>query len=490
MPSSRVLITASLLVVAFTCSAGETRVDSQVELGRKLFEQGWLRPPADDSPAAVAPGGDGLGPLFNGASCAECHKLGGVGGAGPNEHNVEIVSLALPLDTPPDRLREAMQQAKRTHPEFLRETSIFLHHFGRDESGSLRPYAEFRDLIRSEFPPEVLPASQTERALPDGLPYQLAQRNTPALFGAGLIESIKPGFIRAVARLQQKRFPDLAGIPSDDGAGRYGWRGHVPTLDRFVRTACAEELGMRVPREDRGIHDQPPWPVDGYARVPRTSPSPDLSEDQVLALVTFVRSLPRPEQVLPEDSSARAEAEAGQVIFAEIGCAVCHVRDMGHVAGIYSDMLLHDMGKAFADRVAAPLDVVPPQVRSETHIQALRSQRVNYAGVSTTLTLVPTTTTTVFPPSLNDLTKATQAFRTPALWGVADSGPYLHDGRAETLDDAIRLHDGQSKPIADRYAALPSYQQTQLLAFLGTLRAPQTDSIVADRSRPAALRGK
>jgi CxxC motif-containing protein (DUF1111 family) len=58
------------------------------------------------------------------------------------------------------------------------------------------------------------------------------------------------------------------------------------------------------------------------------------------------------------------------------------------------------------------------------------------------------------------------------LWGVADSAPYLHDGRAETLEEAIRLHGGQGARSAARFQALGRAEQGQLIAFLKTLRAP------------------
>ena len=34
-------------------------------------------------------------------------------------------------------------------------------------------------------------------------------------------------------------------------------------------------------------------------------------------------------------------------------------------------------------------------------------------------------------------------FRTQPLWGVALHGPYLHDGRANTLQEAIEWHGGE-----------------------------------------------
>ena len=51
------------------------------------------------------------------------------------------------------------------------------------------------------------------------------------------------------------------------------------------------------------------------------------------------------------------------------------------------------------------------------------------------------------PPELPDFTEGggpqPGEWRTPPLWGVADSAPYMHDGRANTLSDAIELHGGR-----------------------------------------------
>ena len=64
-------------------------------------------------------------------------------------------------------------------------------------------------------------------------------------------------------------------------------------------------------------------------------------------------------------------------------------------------------------------------------------------------------------------------WRTPPLWGVADSAPYMHDGRAATLEEAINLHGGQGRPSAARFVKLAVSEQAQLISFLKTLRAPQ-----------------
>jgi len=60
-------------------------------------------------------------------------------------------------------------------------------------------------------------------------------------------------------------------------------------------------------------------------------------------------------------------------------------------------------------------------------------------------------------------------FITPPLWGVADTAPYLHDGRAATLSDAILQHDGEGAAAASAFAALTADQQAEVVEFLGTL---------------------
>ena len=56
--------------------------------------------------------------------------------------------------------------------------------------------------------------------------------------------------------------------------------------------------------------------------------------------------------------------------------------------------------------------------------------------------------------------------KTAPLWGLRASAPYLHDGRAATVDDAIKAHDGEAKAARDRYMKLNEQQVQQLLDYL------------------------
>src|SRR6185436_8921048 len=69
-------------------------------------------------------------------------------------------------------------------------------------------------------------------------------------------------------------------------------------------------------------------------------------------------------------------------------------------------------------------------------------------------------------------TNLDREWRTPPLWGLADSAPYLHDGRAATLLEAIALHTGQGARAATAFTKMLPLEQTQLVEFLQTLRAP------------------
>jgi CxxC motif-containing protein (DUF1111 family) len=158
----------------------------------------------------------------------------------------------------------------------------------------------------------------------------------------------------------------------------------------------------------------------------------DLTLDQCNQITAFVASLPR-----PKEADAGAAAHEGKKVFANIGCANCHTPDLGSVDGIYSDLLLHRMGQTLQG--GGSYGQPPPEdPNSRPHDGPLADE-----------------------------------WRTPPLWGVADSAPYMHDGRANTLEQAIQFHGGQAASSAHLFAHLPTVERTQLISFLKNLRAPQ-----------------
>jgi len=75
-------------------------------------------------------------------------------------------------------------------------------------------------------------------------------------------------------------------------------------------------------------------------------------------------------------------------------------------------------------------------------------------------------------------------FTTGKLWGVADSAPYLHDGRASTLGEAILLHGGEAQEVRETFEALPEGERENLMHFLGALRTPLPSGKPGPRAKP------
>lgn len=423
----------------------------QIKEGRELFLHEWT--PNDP----LSAGGDGLGPMFNAVSCAACHNLGGLGGAGDNRHNVELLSASPPAADPsPQQERIVRSKAAKVHPAFSNGSNLLLHvsHTNPEyeswrmkllgyqipeEMGKKRDAVTRRAVVHKQAhqPPVVdLPRHV-------GAPLQLSRRSTPALFGAGLIDSIPESTLVELAELQRLRFPGITGrLPRAAGGkvGRFGWRGQVRNLREFVLTACAMELGL----QNEG-HAQAMDPLNRHA----TLKGNDLSGEQTDALVEFVASLPAPREIVPDGQTERNLVKNGERLFETIGCSACHVRDVGGVKGIFSDLLMHDLGAGLED----PVPANPDQKLITTTISG------GYGGGTST-------------KAIDIATRVRREWRTPPLWGVRDSAPYLHDGRAGTLEAAIVAHGGEAEQSARRFEKLAKPERSHIVLFLRTLAAP------------------
>jgi len=385
---------------------------SAADAGKELFIHKWE--PHDGK----SPNGDGVGPVFNAFSCAECHIQGqgpqAVGGSGNTDHNVTTFF--------------------RPSPTGVGGQSGVIHARATDEK-----YQEYLDLVGEGLPHTSQPNLQQ---IQDSLTrastgIRLSQRNTPALFGVALVDAIPDDVILAQERAQKLRWHELTGMTDkvpvgralhvQGGAiGKFGWKAQNASLFEFVQAACANELGLGNPgqAQPKSLRD-----------VSYMAPGFDLTNEQCMQITAFVASLPRPVEIPPANPAEREQAHQGRDLFSKVGCAECHTPNMGSVEGVYSDLLVHRMG---ADLVGSAGYYVPRED---------------------------------IPDSPGD-DPLPDEWRTPPLWGVADSGPYLHDGRAVTLQDAIRAHGGQGVMSRDNFNQLNMSQQAALVEFLKSLRAP------------------
>jgi hypothetical protein len=71
--------------------------------------------------------------------------------------------------------------------------------------------------------------------------------------------------------------------------------------------------------------------------------------------------------------------------------------------------------------------------------------------------------------SIDEVGTGPATFLTRALWGAGSTGPYLHDGRATTLTEAILEHGGEAAASRASFVARSPGDRRALIAFLENL---------------------
>ena len=145
------------------------------------------------------------------------------------------------------------------------------------------------------------------------------------------------------------------------------------------------------------------------------------------------------------------EVQAGQALFDELGCQSCHRATMttsakhpfselrSQTIHPYSDLLLHDMGPEMADNLG----------EGEASGSEWRTTPLWGIGLSACVT--------------GGLEGASQSEV------CVPSASYLHDGRARTLDEAIRWHGGEGDASRSAYLDLEEAERAALVRFLESL---------------------
>ena len=323
----------------------------------------------------------------------------------------------------------------KLHPGLLTASSAVIHRFGVDPA-----YAEWRSRLKAGLPN---PRSRSDRHLGviSGGRIVTSERNAPPLFGLGLIDALPGEVLVATAAQQSPLVRGRVNRMTSGQIGKFGWKAQTTDLREFVLAACANELGLEVPGHGQAIS-----PLNPDARAK----APDLTPEECDALVAYVEALPAPIQL--EEPDPRV-IEAGRASFEEIGCTDCHRPSLGTIEGIYSDLLLHDMG---------------PDLFSFTGYYATERMDI---------------------PTAAGLADGSQ-WRTPPLWGYCGSGPYLHDGRARNLQDVIKAHKGQALESAMRFSRLSPQRRSEIEQFLKSLTATPSGSsaVMATAKDPSTRR--
>lgn len=268
---------------------------------------------------------------------------------------------------------------------------------------------------------------------PGAAPQVLAQRNALPLFGVGLFEFVSDATILARADPDDANGDGISGrFNTDAGAlGRFGVKAQSNNVEVFTRAPLMNQLGVTSDPflGSGGIVSLGPPQISTDPDLPTSDldshPDPEISRRDLGDLIAFTRFLAPPQPIRPQSAAAKH----GEALFETLRCTACHVPELASSRGpvrAYTDLLLHDLGPELADGLAFGM----PQ-----------------------------------PSALGGPSSAGE-FRTQPLWGVSLSAPFLHDGRAETLQEAIELHAGEASASRAAFQALAPGERSDVIAFL------------------------
>jgi CxxC motif-containing protein (DUF1111 family) len=283
------------------------------------------------------------------------------------------------------------------------------------------------------------------RALPGYTPEQIPSGATfsrftpPAVTGLGFLTHVTDTDILAMADPQDADGNGISGVPNwihvpdyiklRSGAVSQGGK----WIGRFGKKAATYDLlhqTISAYTEDMGIASVFN-PIDTWSQL---EIDPEVALSTVHDVVFYLTTLKAP---IPRDQDDPL-VQSGKELFLEIGCADCHRPTLktgySSIAALsekefhpYTDMLLHDMGPALDDGY------------TEGHAKS-------------------------------------SEWRTPPLWGLglapqSQGGQYflMHDGRAQSIGEAILLHGGEAENAKARYINLTMAEMESLLTFLESL---------------------
>jgi CxxC motif-containing protein (DUF1111 family) len=406
--------------------------------------------------------GVGLGPTFNGNSCAQCHAEPAVGGTSPHP---TLGFLRVPNPQVGLATLDRVSGGNQTVPSFIfsdgpvREARFIKNPDGTKDGGVHGLYT----IAGRIDAPSTCTLGQPNFATQVQNNNIIFRIPTP-VFGLGLIENVSDGALISSFNntASQRSNVGIAGrfnTSGNDGTiTRFGWKAQNKSLLIFAGEAYNVEQGVsnelftnersvancevnRTPEDSTNIHN----PVGGGL----TGTASQMSSDTVNFAAFMRLSAP------PKPTTSTSSELNGASLFQSIGCTLCHTQTLVTEESIftgqthvsfqpYTDVALHHMGPGLADFVSQ--------------------------GVA-----------------------GPDEFRTAPLWGVGQRIFFLHDGRAGPSNGgllrAILLHDSvnpncvsgqtftsdgvacrsEATNVTERFEALSPSQQQDILNFLRSL---------------------
>ena len=344
----------------------------------------------------------GLGPLYNARSCADCHQNPVTGGG--------------------SQIGEFRVGHLDSNGNFVNPTLLINN--GQD---SVPGRSLANDRASCPEAQERVPASENVRTF----------RMSLNLLGDGFVEAIDDSTLQNIAAQQSalskgKIHGEFIQVPVFEGGvlrgGRFGWKNQHASLLSFASDAYLNEQGITNRFN----------PVD-ITQLCKTTTDPEDADNDIDEFATFMRGTLAP----PVDSSVMAtpDAQAGQQIFTQIGCATCHVAS---ITTAPAGTLIN--GGAYAVPAALGSKVIHPYGDFLLHDIGTGDGIVQNGP----------------PDTQNKL-------RTAPLWGLRTRDRLMHDGLSANREQAILRHKGEASATKNKFSALTPQQKSQLLTFLDAL---------------------
>lgn len=398
---------------------------SDFVVGNSFFKLNWVAAPASTAER------DGLGPLFNAASCSGCHVLDGRGLAPETEVGESGAGLLI---------RVSGEDPSSPHPLFGGQLQTRALQGRPAEARVLVQYLD--SLIQypdgNSFSVRKPAYTLIASAMGDPGTIRFSPRLAPQMIGMGLLEAIPETDLLQNEDPNDRDGDGISGRANwvadartgQKVLGRFGWKAGKPTVEQQTAAAFAGDIGITshlFPKEEITESQQP-----FFAGLP-LSPQPEISDELLRQVVWYSAILCVPER----PSAMEKPVLEGKKLFMESGCGKCHVPrwTTGNV-GIqvlanqvifpYTDLLLHDMGAGLAD------------YRHEAAADG-------------------------------------KEWRTPPLWGISKIKIVnkklflLHDGRARSVEEALLWHGGEAEKSRQQFLNLTKPEREQLLRFLEQL---------------------
>lgn len=386
-------------IVASVVLGSTASAHAQDMTGEQLFRQNWT---------SAETASDGLGPIFNEASCHACHWFGG-GARIRVRPDGEVAGAGV-------LLRHTFVDGKGDPHYGVQLQNKAVAGVMPEGVADMSALQSADNLTR--FLASVRFASGPGRTA--GITMSL--RAAPALDSTALVAQVSDVAIVHGADSQDKNRDGISGrihllqVPGEKPkVGRFNWKATAAGIEDQVANALWFDMGLtspkhRAPQGECTTRQHDCLEVSG-------SQSRDLAVDFAATRITALADHVRKLGVAPTVPDVPQS-------FADAQCSTCHTPYMatgnGKSVALFSNLLLHNMG----------------------------DELTSYGGEGSAL---PT------------------EWRTTPLVGFRGQLPdhrYLHDGRAANIDEAIRWHGGEAQTSRDAYIALPTLEKLKLTSFV------------------------